>query len=66
LGLESVGGRGMNEVCADGEGRRTRGKAGRVCGEVLGGWRLKTGAIAGLSKGDVGGDGIQRGGGGGC
>ena len=34
--LESVGGMGLNEVCANGEGRRARRKAGRGCGEVLG------------------------------
>ena len=38
---------GLNEACANGERRRARGKAGRVCGEVLGGRRQQTGRIAG-------------------
>ena len=45
LRLESVGGMGLNEACAKGEKRGARWRAGRVCGEMLGGWRLKTGRL---------------------
>ena len=35
--FESAGGIGLNEACANGEDRRARRKAGRGCGEGLGG-----------------------------
>ena len=51
MSFESVGYMELNEACANGEDRRARWEAGRVCGEVLGGWRLQTGRLTGRKTG---------------
>ena len=60
LRLGSMCGMGLNEACAKGERRGARLKAGRVCGEMLGGWRLQTGRSTGGRTGRDGAAGQRR------
>ena len=47
MGFESASGMVLNEAYANGGRLRVRWRAGRVCGEMLGGWRQLTWWVAG-------------------